>query len=78
MAVHIVGNVDPDQVLRAVEARFGNLQPAPIRSPDFVPYRPPRLVHEVHTRLMPLFGQMTDLDYGIWTRDAAKKKKRAK
>lgn len=69
MAVIIVGNVDPDDALRRVEAAFGAMRPAAVRARDYFRPRAPRIPQgEIETKLMPPAGQMTEVWRGIITR----------
>ena len=71
MAVIVTGNVDADEAVRKITERFGSLPRREVKRPDYIPYRPPRIVDEVRTRLFPPVGQMTDIRYGLWTRGKA-------
>jgi len=67
MAIIVVGNVDAADALREIEAHFGGLKPRPIARPSYVPYREPHVVDEIRSRFYPPVGQLTDVNYGIWT-----------
>jgi predicted Zn-dependent peptidase len=72
MAVIVVGNVDPADVLRRAEAAYGRLPTRPLQTSDYLGYRPPQLPRqEIRTRLMPPAGQMTEVWRGVITRGAS-------
>lgn len=68
MAVIVVGNVDPDDVVARVTAAFGELEARPVVAPHYLTVRPPALPSgEIDTDLMPPVGQMTEIWRGIVT-----------
>jgi len=68
MAIIIVGNVEPGEAMRAVEAAFGGLQPAGVDRSDTLPHLVPRQARsEIHTVFFPPAGQMTEIWRGFWT-----------
>ncbi len=72
MAIIVVGNVDPADVMRQVTALFGSMHARRGAAPDYLRAGAPRRLRgEITTIGYPPAGQMTTIWRGIWTRGYA-------